>query len=264
MKPSEFRTAVSSSTTRISARETTAEKPSRRISPRHFTYLDRCGTVLTWIKSCDPGPDGEANELRKTGGLHLLHGLGAVDLDRPRTDAEIAADRLVGPAGDQPFEHLAFARRQAVEALGDFGALALTFNVGLHAVESGVDRCDHRVVVKWLFEEVESAKLHRLDGEGHVSMSRDHDDGEAVSFCCEASHELQAVDPRHADVGDDAGDGHAGKGLKKRSRRIEGLNRVACGAKQKRQGFARRLVIVDDMDLRSIRHRSSFLSLLEA
>src|SRR5208283_4493091 len=66
------------------------ESARRAVSPRRgraggplpqTAPPQRCWTVLTCIKSCESDPDGEANELRKTGGLHLVHDLGAVDLD---------------------------------------------------------------------------------------------------------------------------------------------------------------------------------------
>ena len=63
---------------------------SRSIRPRHALSAARVGSGAE-----HPRNQGHADEVRQACGLHLGHEVGAVDLDRPRADAEIEGDALV-------------------------------------------------------------------------------------------------------------------------------------------------------------------------
>ncbi len=74
----------------------------------------------------------------------------------------------------------------------------------LLALERDADGVEETLIVERLLDEVESSLLHRLDGEGHVGMSRHDDDRQADTAVPQRPHEGDAVGAWHADIGDDA------------------------------------------------------------
>ena len=65
------------------------------------------GLKISWRQ---PRQHGQPDRFGKRVGPESRQHTGAVHLDRPRADAEIVGDLFGRAAGDQPIEHLAFAR----------------------------------------------------------------------------------------------------------------------------------------------------------
>ncbi len=68
--------------------------------------------------------------------------------------------------------------------------------------ESGLDHADQPVILERLFEKIERAKLHRLDGKGYVAMAGHDDHGKLARARVQSAQQLHAVDARHAYVRD--------------------------------------------------------------
>src|SRR5438105_12334259 len=118
-------------------------------------------------------PRGHFHELGERVGHHLLHHLASVGFYRDFTDAELATDLLVQPAGDHQVHDLAFATGEGRVTVSYCPYLRLAIQCSAAALDGLVDGAQQDVVAKWLRQELDSSPLHRLDGHRHVSVACD-------------------------------------------------------------------------------------------
>ena len=71
----------------------------------------------------------------------------------------------------------------------------------------------------------------------------------------EPAQQVDAAQPRHPHVGDDAAGGDLRRGVEKARRRIIGPHRETGAAQQEVERFAHRLVVVDHVNVRVSGHR---------
>src|SRR3954468_7889641 len=118
----------------------------------------------------------QAHQLRKAASLGLVHNPSAVDLDRTVADPKLARDRFVREPINQPVHDLPLPKRQAGKAVWGrirrWVGARLTASLLYGLPEAG----EQSLALKRLFQEVECARFHRLNGEAHVGMTRDDDE----------------------------------------------------------------------------------------
>ncbi|CAI0345383.1 hypothetical protein BO1005MUT1_390055 [Hyphomicrobiales bacterium] len=191
---------------------------------------------------------GEANELGQAGSPHLGHDIGPVDLDRPGADPELVRDHLVGFAFDETVEHLLLALAQRFEAHQDVDALRLVLRLALMPVEGRAHSGEQQFVVEGLLDEVDRSFLHRLDGERHIRMSGYHDHGKADAALGKAAEEFDAVDARHAHIGDDAARRRLPDVVEKLAGGFVQPDWKPVGSQQERERLPDSQIIIDNMD----------------
>ena len=86
----------------------------------------------------------------------------------------------------------------------DFGGARLALGVLGAAREGRPDRADQDLVVERFLDEVDGARLHRLDGKRDVAVTGDHDDRNRDLARPKPALKLDSVHLGHPDVGDDA------------------------------------------------------------
>src|SRR5882724_13051598 len=108
--------------------------------------------------------------------MHLPHGLPAVDLHRHLAQVELGRDLLVRAPDDYERHDLALAigqRRVALAQFGDEHRLLAPFPITLDRSVYGVEQF---LVVEWLGEELDGARLHRPYAHRDVAVTGDEDD----------------------------------------------------------------------------------------
>ena len=70
-------------------------------------------------------------------------------------------------------------------------------------IAGAFDQLGHPVGVEWLFQKIEGADPHRLDGHRHIAVSGDHDHRQTAIQTHQLFQERHAVHTRHLDVRDD-------------------------------------------------------------
>src|SRR5215470_19075506 len=88
------------------------------------------------------GDQGHAHEIGEARSLHLHHEIGSVGLDRPRADAKIVGNLLVGMASHQSLEDVALAVRQRREPGLDLVALRLTLVIAISLIKRRSHGCE--------------------------------------------------------------------------------------------------------------------------
>ena len=171
-----------------------------------------------------------------------------MDLDRTDAYAEVVGHDLVRLAGDDAGQHVALPRRELVEPRPTLGLHRIVLFRGRGLGQRQSDRLKQDLVVEGLLDEIHHAGLHRLDGERNVAVAGHHDDRGLEAERLEAMHELQAVQARHADIGD-----HAGR--QRPRQRIEEdfggrmvTRGIAGGLQLEHDGMTDGVIIVDDVD----------------
>src|SRR5436309_614271 len=94
-------------------------------------------------------------------------------LDGPLTDPEVVGDRLVRQPGNQAAQYLPLAFGQR----GEPGGSLLIIAAGNRRREPALREAkalDDGVAGEWLLDEIYRPRLHRLDGDAHVALSRDY------------------------------------------------------------------------------------------
>src|SRR5690606_6230977 len=141
-----------------------------------------------------------ADEITDRPRFHLAHHAAAMELHGDHADAEIVGDLLVEPAERDRAHHLALARRKARlvfdEAAHDprFDALRdIALDPGRNGIEQGL-------VAHRLGEEIDRARLHRLDGHRNIAMAGQEHDRLGIVVRHQLLLEVEPAPARHAYV----------------------------------------------------------------
>src|SRR5450631_170595 len=211
---------------------------------------------------------GGNHRLDAVGGVERLQDGGHVILDRPFGHAQLAADDLVGLAGDEQFEDLGLPRREAedLHARAAFAAIRhsprlrgprrahdLPGNVASAGKDEAQGIEDHRLR-GGLRNEAQRAALERFAHDAGIVITRHHDDGEPgialldVDQRREARHVRQVeVEKRQVEIGMGGGDLECARVVV----RLEHLYRACSVAELLQDGaqaLADELVVVDYED----------------
>ena len=126
-----------------------------------------------------------------------------MDLHRDLTDPEVERDLLVQAPARHFLHDLALARGQRAEATclspGDTGHSTL----GDVALDSELDRVQHRLASHRLRQEIDRPCLHCLDGHGNIAMAADEDDGLRIATRGQLALEIQSAQAGHTHVQDE-------------------------------------------------------------
>src|SRR5262245_20743104 len=125
-------------------------------------------------------------------------------LDRSWADCEIKGYDLVWYAGVEPLKDVTLAIRQRSEPGLHHRAFGVTGGVLLEAIERRVHRPEQKLILKWLFKEVDSAIFHCLHGQGYIAVTGNDNDWNSSPNLAQAPQEIDPADSRHPHVGDDA------------------------------------------------------------
>ena len=121
--------------------------------------------------------------------------------------------------------------------------------VGLRlGVQSHADRAQQDLIVERLFDEVDHAGAHRLDGQGDVAVARDHHHRQGHTALFEPAYQVQAAHFRHPHVGDDAAALQRFRHLQEVQGRGIGAGRQVVHFQKETERGADRLVVVDEVD----------------
>jgi hypothetical protein len=183
---------------------------------------------------------------------------GAVVLDRALADAEVGGNVLAGLAGEHPVHHLALSRRQTREVgrrrLPPFLQLVRV----LRQFERPLDAGDQFVAADRLLDEIQRARLHRLDRHRHVAVAGDHDRGQVMAVVVEFLQQLEPAHSRQIGVDQQAGGMAGTKGFEKRLAARIGFDDAAVVFQHRADRLANVIVVVDDEDLGAVGSDRSF------
>ena len=129
-----------------------------------------------------------------------MHHVAALRLHGLFRGPELRGDLLVQPAGHDQRHDLALPGGQGVVAIAQRerpGQFLAALPIALERVLHGVEQ---RLIVERLGEDVERAGLHRPDGERDVGVRGQEDHREIVAAAGESPLQVQAAQPGHADI----------------------------------------------------------------
>ena len=107
--------------------------------------------------------------------MHLPHPIGAVDLHHDFADAEFGGDLLVKPSRGHVRQHFFFANAEQVVVLAHRRDRFLLAAPGAIALKRGKDGVKQLLIVEWLGQEIDGARLHGADRHGDVPMAGHED-----------------------------------------------------------------------------------------
>src|SRR5215469_10078025 len=220
-----------------------------RDAPARWALLHRSRWVgVGRVRIENSGDQGHAHEIGEARGLRLHHKIGPVGLDRPRADAKIVGNLLVGMPGHQSLEDIALAVRQRRESVLDIAPLRLALLIAIPLIERRPHGREENLVLERLFEKIHGAKSHRLHGERDISMRRDDDHRHRELELSQSSQQVDAAELGHSHVGDDAARLDRGRDLQERGGGFVRANVDAGRAQLEGKRLAHRLVVVDHVD----------------
>src|SRR6266478_2618985 len=137
--------------------------------------IKRSGRVRTW-HTRKAESRGHCHQIGERVSLHLSHHLTSVCLYRDLADVELATDLFIQQAGGYQGHDLPFARREQCVTVPERPYLRLATKCGLAALDGVSDGTQQHIIAEWLRQELDSARLHGLDGHRYVTVPRNEDD----------------------------------------------------------------------------------------
>src|SRR6202020_2520032 len=193
-------------------------------------------------------------QLCQAAGLHLDHYRTAVEFDGGRLDVEREGYLLV---------HVPLADESHDFALPSGQTLVAFLQVGKHVGSRGnrlpgSDRRRHRLqhllVPEGLLNEVDRARLHRLNRHPDVAVAAHQDYGKPIVTVRERGLKLQSARPGHSDIDDDAARSVRYVGGEKVLRAEVQTHLVPDGAQKVLDRTAHKFIVIHDMDDSVFRH----------
>ena len=81
--------------------------------------------------------------------------------------------------------------------------MGLALAVFFLTIEGRANRPEQQLVVKWLFQKVRSAVFHGFDRKRNIAVPGNDDHRNGVCHPLQSLQQVDATEPRHADIGDD-------------------------------------------------------------
>ena len=178
----------------------------------------------------------------------FLHDVGAVILDRARTDPEMPSRFLVGSARGELLEHLAFAPRERF-ASGKMqrrdpgcGILRLPARV---SHDRFVQPRDDFAAAKRLFDEVERAALDGADRHGDIALSGDHENRRRIILAVKFLEDIETGLTGDMHIEQDAGWRPGSRNRQQRGAVCETDDLIATCRQDHRKRVANSRVVID-------------------
>src|SRR5207253_5797000 len=126
--------------------------------------------------TCKAESRGHCHQIGERVSLHLSHHLTPVCLHCDLADVELATDLFIQQAGGYQRHDLPFARSERRVTVPEHPYLRLATKCGLAALDGVSDGTQQHIIAEWLRQELDSARLHGLDGHRYVTVTRNKDD----------------------------------------------------------------------------------------
>ena len=115
-------------------------------------------------------------------------------------------DGLVRQTLDEGGKDLSLTRGQAFKAFACQCVDALLLFDLTKASQRTANAFDKTLGIEWFFDEVDNALFHQADGQRHIGVGGDDQDGPCAAFVgADATNDFNPVHLGHAHIGDDAG-----------------------------------------------------------
>jgi len=120
-------------------------------------------------------------------------------------------------------------------------------------VEPFLEGTNESLLFERLFDEVDRTRLHRLDRETDIAVTRHDDDRQADAFALKGLLDFQSIHSSHSDVEQDAAFLQAACGFEKRHSIFIRLHAEAGGLQHEANAAADRLIVIDQVYYTRIR-----------
>ena len=121
-------------------------------------------------------------------------------LDRALADAEVCGDILAGVTGEDQFHDLPLPGSEPRDVASRFlpprDQLARISRLFERARDAG----QQFITADGLLDEIQSARLHRLNRHRHVAIAGDHDGGQPIAGIVKPLQQFEPVHPRQIGV----------------------------------------------------------------
>src|SRR6266481_3279207 len=198
---------------------------------------------------------GHCHQIGERVSLHLSHHLTSVGLYRDLADVELATDLFIQQPGGYQRHDLPFARSERLVTVPEGPYLRLATKCGLAALDGVSDGTQQHIVAEWLRQELDSARLHGLDGHRYVTVTRNEDDRHVDPIAGDAFLQIETIEAWKRNVKYEAARNKDPWAAEKFLRGREYLRQPAFAANQQLQRFAYGDVVVnDEHDWCAVRH----------
>src|SRR5260370_31451564 len=159
------------------------------------------GGRLIWRRGrCETDSGSHLHQVGERARLHLSHHVASVCLHCDSTDARLATDLRVQPAGDHQVHDLPFATGEGCVTLPNHPYLRLVTQRSTTVLDAIPDRGQQDLIAEWLRQELVGSRLHRLHTHWHVAVCRDEDERHLRALRSDAPLQIQAVQVRKRHV----------------------------------------------------------------
>jgi hypothetical protein len=117
-----------------------------------------------------------------------------VCLYRDLADVELATDLFIQQSGGDKRHDLAFARRERRVTVPERPYLHLATTCGPAALDGVSDGTQQRIIAEWLRQELDSARLHGLDGHWYVTVTCYEDDRHVDPIAGDAFLQIETIE----------------------------------------------------------------------
>ena len=123
------------------------------------------------LRGYSPEPDCLPHQSGNAFGLHLLHDLSAIAINRSHADVKLRRDCVAGEPVHYQIENLDLARRQPGKSRVERALRSLRIQVFEAPGKRAIDCCDQLPVVNRLFDEVLCSRFDCCHGHRHIGMT---------------------------------------------------------------------------------------------
>src|SRR5438132_492022 len=113
---------------------------------------------------------------------------------------ELATDLFIQQAGGYQHHDLPFARSERRVTVPERPYLRLATKCGLAALDGVSDGTQQHIIAEWLRQELDSARLHGLDGHRYVTVTRNKDDRHVDPIADDAFLQIETIETRKRNV----------------------------------------------------------------
>src|SRR5712675_3368503 len=217
--------------------------------------IKRSGRVRTW-HTRKAESRGHCHQIGERVSLHLSHHLTSVCLYCDLADVELATDLFIQQAGGYQRHDLPFARSERRVTVPERPCLRLATKRGLAALDGVSDGTQQHIIAEWLRQELDSARLHGLDGHRYVTVTGNKDDGHVDPIAGDAFLQIETIETWKRNVKHEAARNKDSRAAEKFLCGHEYFRLPTFAANQQLQRLAYGDVVVNhEHDWCAVRHR---------